>query len=437
MDVDGFLDELRHCLGDEHVLVDPDLRRGYEIDWTRRFTGTALAVVRPADVTQVRTIIGLCAQHGVSVVPQGGNTGLVGGSVPLRGGLVLSTERFTKRGIVNVADRTLTVGAGVKLSAVQRLCTANGMRFAVDLAARESASIGGMFATNAGGINHFRFGGMRENVRSCTAVLGDATLAGPEKLELLCGSEGTLGVVTEVTLALIPETPKRTVMIASFPDVEAAVAAADQWRNAKETESIELFLDSGLALVCETFSLPRPMEPAPAYLLVDMAGDSDTVAKLLHDMPNVVDTAIGESDHDRNALWRYREDHTLAINTLGPPMKFDVRVPMERCPSFLPAVTARVSEVDPNAVTISFGHICDGNLHINVTRTNDPTIETAVYECVEQHGGSIVAEHGVGSVKAARYLAGLDSRAKAKFADAKKYCDPIGIMNPGVAFSVN
>ncbi len=434
--MDRFIGELRLVVGDDHVLVDPALRSKYETDWTRRYTGTALAVVRPADVTQVRKIIGLCVQHGVSVIPQGGNTGLVGGSVPLRGGLVLSTERFTKRGIVNVVERTLTVGAGVRLSEVQRLCAASGLRFAVDLAARDSASIGGMFATNAGGINHFRFGGMRENVRGCTAVLGDATLAGPEKLGLLCGSEGTLGVVTDVTLALMPESPTRTVMIASFTDITTAVRAAAKWCGVNAIESIEIFLDAGMELVCQAFSLPRPMSAAPAYLLVDFAGNAGQLAALVNNEANVVDTVIGESAHDREALWRYREDHTLAINTLGPPMKFDVKVPMERCPEFLSQVSEHIRATDPDAVTISFGHICDGNLHVNVTRTTNPAVESIVFECVELHGGSIVAEHGVGSAKAAHYLARLDPRSKAIFAEAKKYCDPIGIMNPGVAFNV-
>ena len=354
----------------------------------------------------------------------------------MRGGIVLSTQRFTKRGLVNRENRTVTVGAGVTLAEVQRHCAANGLRFAVDLAARDSATIGGMFATNAGGINHFRFGGMRENVTGCTAVLGDGSLAGPEKRSLLCGSEGALGVVTEVTLSLMPTPAERAVLIASFPDLQSAISNAEMWRNVESVESIELFTDAGMSLVCEVFRLPRPVADAPAYLLTEIAAPVDAVSELMSTSVNIVDTAVGESQTERDALWRYREDHTLAINSLGPPLKFDVRVPVDRCADFLTSVDERVKRSFPQSVTISFGHICDGNVHVNVTRTTDQACEEIVYDCVEEHGGSAVAEHGVGSLKAQRYLASLGPAERARYAEAKKYCDPLGIMNPGVAFSV-
>ena len=434
--MDGLVEALRSCVGDEHVLIDPDVRRSYETDWTGRFTGSASAVVRPGGVEEVRNVLGICASGGVAVVTQGGNTGLVGGSVPLRGGIVLSTTRFKKRGLVNRENRTVSVGAGVTLADVQRHCAANNMRFAVDIAARDTATIGGMFATNACGINHFRFGGMRENVVSFTAVLGDGSLAGPEKKSLLCGSEGALGVVTEVTLSLLPTVADHSVIIASFPDAKSAISTAGVWRNVKSVESIELFTEAGMSLVCDAFRLPRPVAPAQAYLLADLAAPVNAISELMSTAVNVIDSAIGESEAECDALWRYREYHTLAINSLGPPLKFDVRVPMDRCADFLNQVTARVAHSFPQATTISFGHICDGNLHVNVMRTADQSCEEIVYTCVEEHGGSAVAEHGVGSLKAQRYLAALRPAEKARYAEAKKYCDPLGIMNPGVAFSV-
>src|SRR3954470_22752710 len=228
-------DSLRDAVGAQHVLVDGDLKKSYETDWTGRFTGSACAVVRPASTDEVVAVVRACAASGAAIVTQGGNTGLVGGGVPAGGEVLLSLLRLSELGDVDVAAAQVTVGAGATLSAVQGHARRLGLDVGVDLAARDSATIGGLVATNAGGLHVLRHGSMRAQVAGAEAVLADGTvvsrLAGLAKdntgydlVSLLCGSEGTLGIVTKVRLRLVPQLPHRAVALVALPSAAAAVA---------------------------------------------------------------------------------------------------------------------------------------------------------------------------------------------------------------------
>src|SRR3954453_10437269 len=230
------------AVGDEHVLVDPALTGSYETDWTGRFTGRASCVVPPANTDQVAAVLRACSAAGTPIVVQGGNTGLVGGSVPRGGEVVLSLTRLSHLEPVDAASGQVTAGAGVRLSALQAHARSAGLDFGVDLAARDSATVGGLLATNAAGLRGLRFGGMREQVLGAEMVLADGTVltrlsglpkdnTGYDLVTLLAGSEGTLGVITKVRLRLVPQLPARAVALVAVADTAAALSLLARLRS--------------------------------------------------------------------------------------------------------------------------------------------------------------------------------------------------------------
>ncbi|HET7652181.1 MAG TPA: FAD-binding oxidoreductase, partial [Acidimicrobiales bacterium] len=371
------IDALRAAVGDDHVLVDADVRASYETDWTRRFTGTALAVVRPGSTDEVAAVLRVCAARGVGIVPQGGNTGLVGGSVPGAGGdaVVVSLTRLTRVDPVDELAAEVTVGAGVTLARLQQHAARSGMRFAVDLAARDSATVGGMVATNAGGIHAFRHGPMRHQLVGIEAVLADGRVArrlpglrkdntGYDLPGLLAGSEGTLAIVTTVRVRLLPARHDSVVALAGLPDTESAQQLLlSLLATAANLEAAELFHEPGLRLVCEHARLPHPFAGTEhgAYLLVECATE-DELEAAFGALGDGTGTAVGDD------LWAYRERHTEAINGAGahPPHKLDVTVPLQRLAEFERAVLARIGELDPHTDVYLFGHLGDGNVHVNL-----------------------------------------------------------------------
>jgi FAD/FMN-containing dehydrogenase len=438
-------------VGEAHVLVDPDARLPYERDWTGRFVGSTPAVVRPGCPDEVAAVVSWCAAEGVAIVPQGGNTGLVGGSVPLAGEVVLSTRRLNELGEVDTVAAQVTAGAGVTLGAVQGAARAQGLRYGVDLAARDSATVGGTVATNAGGLHVIRHGATRAQLMGIEAVLGDGSVishlgglvkdnTGYDLAGLLCGSEGTLGVVTAARLRLLPRPTDVVVALVGLDGAAAAVDAVAAWRAAvPDIEAAELFLAAGLDLVCEAFGLHPPFATrAPVYVLVEAAGPRDPTDQLAAAIgASGVDdaaVAVAADEHRRAELWRYREEHTTAINTLGPPHKLDVTLPLAALAAFIDDAPAIVAEVAPDARTWLFGHVGDGNVHVNITGVDpdDDRVDAAVLEAVAGRGGSISAEHGIGTAK--RPWLGLNrSPAElAAFRALKHALDPAGILNPAV-----
>ncbi len=438
----ALLREFASVVGEAHVLIG-DATAGYAVDWTGRFRGHAPAVLRPAGTGEVAALLALCREAGVAVVPQGGNTGLVGGGVPRHGEVVLSLARLDRLGPVDADAAQVTAGAGVSL---QRVADADpGLDLGVLIASRDSATVGGAIATNAGGLRVLRYGPMRAQVRGVEAALADGTvvshLAGLVKDNtgydypgLLAGSEGTLAVVTAARLQLVPRPAGPvTVIIGLGGPAEAHELARAALRAVPGLLSAEFFTRAGLDVLAEHAGLVPPLrDPVPAFLLLEAAGPGaeEDLAGLAGDHP----VAVGSMAADRARLWAYRERHPEAAGFLGVPLKLDVSVPAAHWVRLATEVGGVVRAADPGARVISYGHVADGNLHVNVVPAAeaDGRHEDAVFGFVASLGGSISAEHGIGALKA-RWLPLVRSEAeRALFARIRAAFDPDGILNPHV-----
>jgi FAD/FMN-containing dehydrogenase len=444
------IEELAGVVGAEHVLTDPDLTRSYETDWTGRFSGRASCVVRPGTTEQVAEVLRLCTAAGQAVVVQGGNTGLVGGGIPAGGEVLLSLTRLAEVGEVDVAAAQVTVGAGVTLSALQAVAREHDLEFGVDLAARDSATVGGLVATNAGGIRVLRYGSMRAQVVGLEAVLADGSvmsrLAGLAKdgtgydlMGLLAGSEGTLAVVTRVRVKLWPRLTQRAVALLAMDSTEAAVRLLPGLRRSLPSLSAaELFYDAGLALVRKHSGLPAPFPAShPAYLLlecVDRVDPVEQLAEAVESAEGLVDATVATDAAGQRALWAYREGHTESINAEGVPVKLDVSVPAGRLPELANALEATIRGVCPDARPIVFGHVNEGNLHVNVLDTGDlaEEVSDAVLRLVASMDGSISSEHGVGRAKVPWLALSRSATEIAAMRSIKRALDPTGTLGPGV-----
>jgi FAD/FMN-containing dehydrogenase len=446
---------LRAIVGDAHVLSDADLLAGYQVDWTRRWSGAALCAVRPADVEQVSAVIEACRAAGAAVIPQGGNTGLVGGSVPRaelgRPQVVISLVRLRDVEPVDVAAGEVTVGGGATLAAVQSHARGAGYAFGVDLGARDTATIGGMIATNAGGIQVIRHGPMRQQLIGLEAVLADGTVVrrlpglvkdntGYHLPSLLAGSEGTLAVITRARLRLVPLLARRVVALLAVDGAdEAAELAGALRRSLPNLLAAELFFDNGLDLVLRHAGGSRPFaEPHPAYLLVEVDGATDPTDELLDGIEAggslVRDAIMCTDEAERERVWRLRERHTESVNAEGIPHKLDVAVPVARLGDYVRAVVPTIAQVAPGAQVYLYGHAGDGNLHVNVIGPppEDESVDAAVLELAIQMGGTVSAEHGIGVAKVAWLEADRGPADVAVMRAIKSALDPDGVLNPGV-----
>ena len=437
-------------VGTAHVLVERDLTASYGIDWTGRFGGTPSLVIRPGSTAETAEVLALCLRAQVPLVPQGGNTGLVGGGVPLAGEAVVSLGRL--RGISDVDHRggQLTAGAGTPVADVQAAAAAAGWAYGVDLGSRDSATVGGTIATNAGGLQVLKHGATRAQLAGVEAVLGTgATVShlgglvkdntGYDLAGLLCGSEGTLGLVTAARLRLVPTCAERVVALLAFESTAAAVNAAFALRRAlPDLQSVELFLQAGLALVCRVTGAAQPFgDPHPAYLLAEVAAQQDplhAVGTALESLESVADVAVATEPSRRAELWRYREAHTEAVNTLGAPHKLDVTLPPAVLAEFVDRIPAVVAGADAHARTWLFGHAADGNVHVNITgvAADDLTVDDRVLRYAAELGGSISAEHGIGTAKRPWLNLNRSEAEIEAFRSIKRALDPAGILNPNV-----
>ena len=447
------LDELRAAVGAEHVLVDADLTASYETDWTGRFTGRAACVVRPKDTAEVAAVMRVCATAGVPIVVQGGNTGLVGGAVPAGGEVLLSLTRLDELGEVDRAGGQVTVGAGVTLASLQKHARAAGLDFGVDLAARDSATVGGLVATNAGGIRVLRYGSMRAQLLGAEAVLADGSVVsrlagllkdgtGYDLVSLLCGSEGTLAGVTKVRLRLVPRLTHRAVALLAMPDADAAIAVLPGLRERlPHLSAAELIFAPGLALVRKHGHLPAPFpEQHPAYLLIECADrldPTDALVDAVAEAEGLLDATVATDSAGQRALWAYREQHTEAISAEGVPVKLDVSVPTGRLPELVARLEPTIAATAPDAVAIVFGHVNEGNLHVNVLGAGDlaEAVTDAVLRLVAELDGSISSEHGVGRAKTAWLSLSRSPTEIATMRAIKTALDPAGRLNPGVLLS--
>jgi FAD/FMN-containing dehydrogenase len=443
------IDRLREVVGSQ-VIVDDDIIASYTTDWTGRFRGHSVAVVRPGSTEEVAGVVLVCRELGIALVPQGGNTGLVGGGVPLRGEVVLSLRRLQTLDPIDTVAGQVTAGAGVVLADLHKATAAAGWAYGVDLASRGSATVGGTVATNAGGTRVLRYGDTRAQVIGMEAVLGTGSIVshlngllkdntGYYLPGLVCGSEGTLAVITMARVRLVPTLPCRTVAVLALPSVTSALEASAFLRRSLPTlEACELFLQSGLELVCSVTGMPPPFSSShPVYLLVeaaDHADPTDGLALAVSAVPQVTEVVVATDPKRRADLWRYREAHTEAINTLGPPHKLDVTLPLGSLAEFVEKIPRTVEAVAPAARTWLFGHAGDGNVHVNVSGLlpDDERADDAVLHLVAAFGGSISAEHGIGEAKRRwLHLSRTPNEIEA-FRALKRALDPDGILNPNV-----
>ena len=440
---------LADAVGAEHVLVDRSVVASYETDWTGRFHGRARAVVRPGATDETAAVIRACADAGVAVCVQGGNTGLVGGSVPVDEAVLLSTGRLRELGEADTLAAQVTVGAGVVLATLQHHVRAAGLDVGVDFAARESCTVGGMVATNAGGERVLRYGTMRAQVLGVEAVLADGSVVsrlgglpkdntGYDVVSLLAGSEGTLGVLSRLRLRLVPLLSGRAVALVAVDDTAAAVDLVRTLRDRLPSlEAAELFFADGLALVREKAGLGPPFgQPHPAYVVVECAQQGDPTDDLLEALAecDVRDATVASDPRGRHALWAYRESHTEAINASGVPVKLDVAVPLVALADVVAVLPRTVAEAAPGARLVLFGHVNEGNLHVNVLDAVDrgDEVSNAVLRLVSSYGGSISAEHGVGRAKRPWLALSRSAEEIAVMRSIKHALDPRGLLNPGV-----
>ena len=453
---DAVIAHLRSILGDEHVLVDDDLRAGHETDWTGRYSGTALAVVRPGSTGEVAAVLRHCNGQRIAVVTQGGNTGLVGGGVPRPDGgaaLVLSTRRLDDLGPIDAAAQQVTVGAGVTLARWREHARRSGLDTPIDFAARDSATVGGAIATNAGGSRVVRFGTMRRQVVGVEVVLADGAVVGstsglPKETaglhwpSVITGSEGTMGVVTHARLRLVPLFAATATAMVTTASVDDAVSLLARLRaEVTSLDSAEVLLPAAVDLVADHLGATPPVPPAACTVLVDCAAHHDPTDELvavLSEAPEAVDTAVTTESGPRTRLLQFRDRVTEAIGAaasrLGVPVfKLDVAVPL--------AALGRLLEIAESAAAadgaslVPFGHLAEGNLHLNHLGAADPThTADTVLTAVADLGGTISAEHGIGVAKVpwlGLIRSAEDLAAQRAIARA---VDPRGILNPGVLF---
>lgn len=415
-------------------------------DWTGRYRGFSAAVVSPRTTAEVVDVVRTCADLGVGLVPQGGNTGLVAGGTPLGGEVVLNTRRLRRLDAVDTAGATLIAGAGVSVGEVQRAAERSGLRYGVDFAARDSATLGGTIATNAGGVHVRQAGDTRAQLLGVEAVTGRGEIIGDLRglykdntgyhlPGLLSGSEGTLAIVTAACLRLHPPLGPVVSAMLGFDTVFAAVAAVAELRRSSTIVAGEMMFSAGMKLVAETFALVRPFDAeVPVAVLVDlMASDPAEVAERLASTDGLVAEAMAVDTSRRAELWAHRELHTEAIGRLGTPHKLDVSVPIDRLPALIAGVPEAVRRLRPQASTWLFGHAVDGNMHVNITGLDpdDDDVDDAVLRVVVSLGGSISAEHGIGRAKRRWLRLNRTDAEIDTFRSIKAAFDPHGILNPG------
>jgi FAD/FMN-containing dehydrogenase len=433
---------LSAIVGAEHVLTGA-ATAGFTVDWTGRFRGRTPAVIRPRDTEQVAAVLAACTRAGLAVVPQGGNTGLVGGGIPAHGEVVLSLSRLTDLSEVDPDSRQITAGAGVPL---QRVADAHpDLDLGILIASRDSATVGGAIATNAGGLRVLRYGPMRSQLRGVEAVLSDGTVlshlsglvkdnTGYDYPALLAGSEGTLAVITRARLQLVPRPRDPVTAIVGLGSLgEVHGLARRALAAVPGLQSAEFFTQPGLDILVSRAGLRLPLaDRAPAYLLLDAAGPGalDDLADLIGDRP----AAVAQAPADRARLWAYRERHPEAAGFLGVPIKLDVAVPAGQWVRLARTVAGAVAAVDPAATVITYGHVADGNVHVNVVPAApaDGRHEDAVFGLVASLGGSISAEHGIGVLKARWLGLARSSEERLLFARIRSAFDPAGTLNPGI-----
>ncbi|EON22612.1 FAD linked oxidase domain-containing protein [Nocardioides sp. CF8] len=458
------LSDLRAAIGDAHVLTDPADLSPYAADWRGAYRGTPLAVVRPASTSEVAEVVRLAHAAGVAIVPQGGNTGMCGGAIPSGDGsqLVLSLGRLRQVREVDAAGGTITVEAGVILADVQAAAQAVDRLFPLSLGAEGSCTVGGNIATNAGGTAVLRYGMMRSLVLGLEVVLPDGRVwdglrslrkdnTGYDLTQLFIGAEGTLGIVTAAVLTLHPATPARATAWVALPSVAAAATLLPLLREyaAERLTTWELVSRPALELVLAAGLADPLASDAEWFGLIEIAGpagasvddDLERALAAAVEAGLVLDAAVAGSPAQRSGLWALRERVSEAQESLGPTIKHDVSVPITSLDDLVARLGPALESALPGIRPIVYGHVGDGNLHYNLSRpaslsgdhfvAQAAMLSTIVHDCTVELGGSISAEHGLGSGKAAAAAAYKSDVEVDLMRAVKNALDPAGLMNPG------
>jgi len=465
-DLQAALADLRDAVGAAHVIHEGD-RTAWEQDWRRRWRGRSLAVVRPASTAEVAAVVKACATHGLALVPQGGNTGLVGGGVPDDSGtqVLLSLQRLNRVRALDAANLTITVEAGCVLQAVQEAAAAQGLMFPLSLAAEGSCTIGGNLATNAGGTQVLRYGNARALCLGLEVVTAEGEVwtgltglrkdnTGYDLRDLYIGSEGTLGVITAATMALVPQPAAITTALAACANVRDCVALLElaRARLGPGLTGFEMMGRFALDLVARHFpQLPAPL-PAAAWTVLleqsDNEGQEQARARfeaLLSEALErglIEDAVVAESLQQSQGLWHVRESIPLAQSEEGLNIKHDIALPVSALADYVEQTDAELQQAIPGVRLVNFGHLGDGNLHYNVQAPagadaarfladHEAEVNRIVYDAVQRLGGSISAEHGVGQLKPQEIAQRKSAVEIALMRRIKAALDPQGRLNPG------
>jgi len=432
---------LVQIVGERYVSTDPDVLAGRTIDQTGRYRGTASVLVRPGSAEEVAAILKACKEHDHPVTTQGGRTSMVAGTVTEHDDVLLSTERLTDIGPIDTVDRRIRVGSGVTLAALQQAATKENLQFGVDIGSRDSATLGGMASTNAGGLRTVRYGNMREQVIGLQVALPDGSImdrhsdvradnTGYDLTSLFVGAEGTLGVITALELRLHPVPTHNVATITGFGSLDQLVEASRIFRDLSGIAALEL-MDSRLGI-------PSPVD-SPWLLLIELARDSDPtddLAEALEAAGVAEHAAVGLDSTSRERLWQVRESIAEALGMYGPPLKFDVALPLAHIGEFERRAAELIAAKVPDAIPVLFGHVGEGNLHLNVLRCPD---STALYQpmmtLIAELGGNVSSEHGVGTLKRDYLGMARTPGDIAAMRAVKAAFDPTGYLNPAVLFS--
>jgi FAD/FMN-containing dehydrogenase len=460
-------DRLREVVGDAGLVTDPGQMGGYLTDWRNAYRGRAAAVVRPGSTEEVAAVVRLCRDAGVAVVPQGGNTGLCGGSVPDSSGrqVVLSSTRMRRIRAVDPVNSTITVEAGVVLRSVQEAAAAVGRLFPLSLGAEGSCTIGGNLATNAGGTGVLRYGMMRDLTLGLEVVLPDGRIwdglrglrkdnTGYDLKQLFIGAEGTLGIVTAAVLALFPAVRSRATAWVAVPSPRAAVDLLGVVRElcGDRLTGFEVMSRQSLDLVLRHQAGARDLFDAvhPWYALVELSdtlpdagldGLLETALAEAFDRDVAADAVVASGSAQVAALWATREGISEAQDREGPSLKHDVTVPISSIAEFVEHTDRSLQAALPGVRSVTYGHIGDGNLHYNLSkppgsedddfRARADQLARVVYESTSRFEGSISAEHGLGQAKRDLIADYKSSHELELMRGIKDLFDPAGLMNPG------
>ena len=457
----SLLEQLTAIVGADHVLTGEADMAQHLVDWRGRYRGAARCVVRPANTGEVSALVRACAQAGVAMVPQGGNTSLCGASIPDAGGaaVLINLSRMNTIRAIDPANNTITVDAGCVLQAVQEAACEAGRLFPLSLAAEGSCQIGGNLSTNAGGVQVLRYGNTRELTLGLEVVLANGEIwngmrglrkdnTGYDLKHVFIGAEGTLGIITAAVLKLFPLPKTQTTCWLSLPDAAAAVNLINRAKSVFDARltAFELVSETALGLVLQHIpQTQRPVAPAPWYVLAEF---SDTApADVEHWLADCLDGGllsdgvIAQSATQAGRLWSLRENISEAQKIEGISIKHDIAVPVSRIPDFLAAADAALLAGWPGIRIVAFGHVGDGNLHYNLSKpaagdnaafiASQPAVNAVVHDIVHALNGSISAEHGLGQLKREEILRYKSATEMALMRAIKQALDPLGLMNPG------